>query len=168
MNADPTITLLDKKLHDRADFNCGVAALNTYLQQQASQDMEKHAAVAYVAVIEPRMIAGYYTLSQYSIELKGLPEFEKVKLASYPIVSATLLGRLAVATKWQGQKLGEIILLDALRRSLEQSKHIASAGLVVDAKDESAAAFYRKYDFKAILDADHRLFLPMNKIKQMF
>ena len=49
-----------------------------------------------------------------------------------------------------------------------QSKHIASAGVVVDAKDEKAAAFYRRYGFIPILDADQRLFLHMKTIEQMF
>ena len=47
------IELLDKKRHDRATFSCGVPALNAYLQRQAAQDMEKHAAVVYVALRPP-------------------------------------------------------------------------------------------------------------------
>ncbi len=149
-------------------FDCGVPALNTYLQRQAAQDVEKRAAVVYVAIIEPPVIAGYYTLSQYSIELARLPETVAKRLARYPVVSATLLGRLAISGLLQGQRLGETLLFDALRRSLAQSANIASAGVVVDAKDEHAATFYRKYGFLAIIDVDHRLFLPMKTIQQMF
>ena len=90
------------------------------------------------------------------------------RLASYPIVPATLLGRLAVASKWQGQKLDETLLFDALRRSLAQSAHIASAGVVVDAKDERAIAFYRRYGFSPVLGAESRLILHMKTIQQMF
>jgi len=39
-----TIELLDKKRHDRSNFSCGVPTLDAYLQRQAAQDMEKHAA----------------------------------------------------------------------------------------------------------------------------
>jgi ribosomal protein S18 acetylase RimI-like enzyme len=163
-----TIELLDKKRHDRAAFDCGVSALNTYLQRQAAQDVEKHAAVVYVAVIEPPFIAGYYTLSQFSIDFVRLPEDLAKRLARYPAVPATLLGRLAVASEWQGQKLGETLLFDALRRSLAQSAHIASAGVVVDAKDEMAIAFYRRYGFSPILGAESRLILHMMAIQQMF
>jgi predicted GNAT family N-acyltransferase len=118
--------------------------------------------------MESPAIAGYYTLSQFSIELVRLPETVAKKLARYPVVSATLLGRLAVSSVWKGQRLGETLLFDALRRSLAQSAHIASAGVVVDAKDKQAAAFYQRYGFSSILDADHRLFLPMMAIQQMF
>lgn len=159
---------LDKKRHHRAAFDCGVAALNTYLQRQAAQDVEKLAAVVYVAVIESPTIAGYYMLSQFSIDFVYLPEELARRLARYPIVPATLLGRLAVASKWQGQKLGETLLFDALRRSLAQSAHIASAGVVVDAKDERAIAFYRRYGFSPVLGAESRLILHMKTIQQMF
>jgi len=162
------IELLDKKRHDRATFSCGVPALNAYLQRQAAQDMEKHAAVVYVAVVEPTAIAGYYTLSQFSFDFVLLPEVLAKRLARYPVVPATLLGRLAVSITCRGQRLGETLLFDALHRSLLQSALIASAGVIVDAKDEKAAAFYLKYGFTPIVDAGQRLFLPMKTIQQMF
>ena len=162
------IELLDKKRHDRSKFSCGVPALDSYLQRQAAQDMEKHAAVVYVAVIEHPAIAGYYTLSQFSVDFVHLPESLAKRLPRYPIVPATLLGRLAIATSLRGQRLGETLLFDALHRSLLQSQHIASAGVIVDAKDDSAAAFYRRYGFNQILDAVQRFFLPMKTIEQMF
>jgi predicted N-acetyltransferase YhbS len=159
---------LDKKLHDRSTFSCGVPALDLYLQRQAAQDMEKHAAVVYVATIEPPAIAGYYTLSQFSIDFVQLHEALARRLPRYPVVPATLLGRLAVATALRGQRLGETLLFDALHRCLQQSEHIASTGVVVDAKDELSAAFYRRYGFTAILDAGRRLFMPMKTIREMF
>jgi len=162
------IELLDRNRHDRTGFDCGVPALNAYLQRQAAQDVEKRAAVVYVAVIDPPVIAGYYTLSQFSIELTQLPETVANRLARYPVVSSTLLGRLAVSNQLQGQRLGETLLFDALRRSLAQSMHIASAGVVVDAKDEKAKAFYQRYGFSPVLDSDRRLFLPMKTIQRMF
>jgi ribosomal protein S18 acetylase RimI-like enzyme len=162
------IELLDRKRHDRTGFDCGVPALNTYLQRQAAQDVEKRAAVVYVAVIEAPSIAGYYTLSQFSIELMRLPDAVAKRFARYPVVSATLLGRLAVCSAFKGQRLGETLLYDALRRSLAQSAYIASAGVVVDAKDKQAAAFYRQYGFSSVLGAESRLILHMKDIQQMF
>jgi len=162
-----TIEPLDRKRHDRATFSCGVPALDAYIQRQAAQDVEKHAAVVYVAVIEPPAIAGFYTLSQFSIDFVQLPDALAKRLAHYPVVPATLLGRLAVASAMHGKGLGESLLFDALHRSQIQSEHIASAGVIVDAKDERAAAFYRRYGFTPIVDVDNRLFLPMKTIQQM-
>ena len=163
-----TIEPLDRRRHDRAGFDCGVPVLNTYLQRQAAQDMEKRAAVVYVAGIEPPAIIGYYTLSQFSVELARLPETVAKRLARYPVVSTTLLGRLAVSSALKGQRLGEILLYDAIGRSLAQSTHIASAGVIVDAKDEQAAAFYKKYGFSSVLGTESRLILHMKDIQKMF
>jgi len=159
---------LNSKRHDRVGFSCGVPILDTYLHRQAAQDMEKRAAVVYVAVIEAPAIAGFYTLSQFSIELKQLPEIVAKRLPSYPVVPASMLGRLAVARSLHRHKLGETLLFDALRRSLAQSAHIASAGVIVDAKDEKAAAFYLKFGFLPVRGFDRRLFLHMKSIERMF
>lgn len=170
MQVDPRVKIepLDKKRHDRSSFSCGVPALDAYLQRQAAQDMEKHAAVVYVATVEPPAIAGYYTLSQFSIDLVHIPDTLAKRLPRYPVVPATLLGRLAVSSALRGKRLGETLLFDALHRSLLQSAHLASTSVIVDAKDEATAAFYRKYGFTSILDADNRLFLPMKTIGQLF
>jgi predicted N-acetyltransferase YhbS len=162
------IELLDRNRHDRIGFDCGVPALNSYLQRQASQDVEKFAAVIYVAVVEPPAIIGYYTLSQFSIGLTQVPATLAKRLARYPLGSATLLGRLAVSSALKGKRIGETLLFDALRRSLAQSAHIASAGVVVDANDDKAASFYRRYGFVSVLGMENRLFLPMKTIRQMF
>jgi predicted N-acetyltransferase YhbS len=167
-NPTLSIELLDKKRHDRSTFSCGVPALDAYLQRQAAQDMEKHAAVVYVAVVEPPAIAGYYTLSQFSIDFVLLPPALAKRLPRYPVVPATLLGRLAVSSASRGLRLGETLLFDALHRSLLQSVRIASAGVIVDAKDAKTAPFYLKYGFTSIVDAEQRLFLPMETIQQMF
>ena len=58
--------------------------------------------------------------------------------------------------------------MDALHRSFKLSEQVASTGVVVDAKDETARAFYKKYGFIELLKIDKRLFLPMATIEQFF
>ena len=154
--------------HNRAAFSCGVQALDSYLQRQAGQDARKRAAVPFVATNDGQTIAGYYTLSQYAIGLDAIPEDVAKRLPKYPMVSATLLGRLAVSSEFRGQGLGETLLMVALHRSLDSSKQVASAGLIVDGKDESAAAFYKKYGFIELSMIENRLFLPMGTVEQLF
>ncbi len=84
------------------------------------------------------------------------------------MVSATLLGRLAVSNRFRGQGLGERLLMDALHRALESSKQVASAAVVVDAKDERAFAFYKRYGLIALPNVSRRLFLPMGTIEKLF
>ena len=154
--------------HNRAAFSCGAEALDSYLHKQAGQDARKRAAVPFVATPDGQTIAGYYTLSQYAIALDAIPEDLAKRLPKYPMVSATLLGRLAVSVGFRGQGLGETLLMDALHRCLASSKQIASAGVIVDAKDESAVRFYKKYGFIALPKIENRLFLPMGTVDQLF
>ena len=153
--------------HDRAAFSCGISALDDYLKRQARQDIGKRVAICFVLTPNGHTIAGFYTLSQYSIDLVSLPEEFAKRLPKYRVVPATLLGRLAVSQAFRGQKLGEFLLLDALDRALQHSRQIASAALVVDAKDDDARRFYLHFDFISIPNASNRLFLPMATIEAL-
>lgn len=112
-------------------------------------------------------VVGYYTLSAHSIERDSLPEevLKKLKLPKYPFIPATLMGRLAVDRKYQGQGLGEILLLDGLERSCTHSSQIASFAVVVDAK-KNAVEFYLRYGFLQ-LTPGQRMFIPMATIKKL-
>ena len=154
--------------HNRAAFSCGIQALDSYLHRQAGQDARKRVAVPFVATADGRTIVGCYTLSPYAIGLDTIPDTVAKKLPKYPMVPVTLLGRLAVSTQFRNQGLGETLLMDALYRSFESRKQVASAGIIVDAKDELAAAFYRKYGFMGLPKIENRLFLPMGTVEQMF
>ncbi len=122
----PKIELLVKK-HDRAFFSCGNDALDSYLKKRASQEAKKKIATTFVMVgNQPSEIIGYYTLSATSILLDDLPDKISKKLPKYPQVPATLLGRLAIDSRHQGRGHGEILILDALRRSLNAATVVAS------------------------------------------
>lgn len=154
--------------HHRAAFSCGVEALDTYLHRQAGQDLKKRAAVPFVITPDGETIAGYYTLSQYAVQLDEIPSEVARKLPRYPVVPATLLGRLAVSSAFRGQGLGATLLMDALYRALLHSKEMASAGVVVDAKDAAAVSFYQKYGFLELPKVERRLFLPMGTVEELF
>ncbi|MEA5505122.1 GNAT family N-acetyltransferase [Halotia wernerae UHCC 0503] len=153
--------------HDRAAFSCGVEILDRYLKQQAGQDARKRVAAPFVLVEKSSgIIAGYYTLSSTSIKFEELPIELSKKLPKYPIVPATLLGRLAVDQNYRQKGLGEMLLMDALYRSLKSE--IATIAVVVDAKDDAARSFYEHYDFIRFPDFSHRLFLKIETIAKMF
>ena len=158
-----------QKAHQRDGFDCGVDDLNRYIRALARQDMDRGAAVVYVAVPSghPTRIAGYYSLSSTGVRLGDLAEATRRHLPRYPLVPATLLGRLAVDRVFQGSRLGERLLIDALERALAASHTIASAAIVVDAKDDRSAAFYARYGFITFPDQPHRLFIPMATVEQL-
>jgi len=154
--------------HDRAAFSCGVEILDVYLHEQARQDLKKRAAVPFVITPDGTTIAGYYTLSQYAVQLDEIPAEVAKRLPKYPMVPATLLGRLAVSSAFRGQGHGAALLMDALYRTLHHSREVASVGVVVDAKDAPALAFYRKYGFLELPRIERRLFLPMGTVAKLF
>lgn len=153
------------KRHDRTAFSCGNRDLDRYLHEQAGQDARRRVAATFVAVAAGHgTVVGYYTLSALSVRLEELPPAVVRKLPSYPMVPVTLLGRLAVDRQHQGEKLGEFLLMDALKRSLDNTRTVGSVAVVVDAIDHSARAFYEHFGFACLPDQPLRLFLPMQTI----
>ena len=154
--------------HDRAAFHCGTESLDRYLHHQAGQDLRRHLAVPYVMVdSRANTIAGYYTLTNYQVAVGELPP-EISRRVPYTDVPATLLGRLALDLKYQGQGLARILLLDALNRSFQNSSRVASLAVVVDAIDDNANSFYQHYGFIPFSNHPSRLFLPMDTMKKLF
>lgn len=146
--------------HDRASFHSGVAPLDRYLREQATQDVRRRAASCFVALEAPEAkIAGYYTLAAGGIPLTDLPESLAKRLPRYPSVPVARLGRLAVDQAYRGRKLGSALLWDAGMRALRSE--VAVFALVVDAKDEQAKAFYRHHGFMALESQPMQLVLSL-------
>jgi GNAT superfamily N-acetyltransferase len=154
------------KQHDRAAFACGNEIFDRYLKEIASQDARRLVAAPFglVAATAPKTVLGYYTLSAFGIDLGSLSADVARKLPVYPVVPATLLGRLAVDQRHRRQGMGEFLIMDALRRAYVQSSQIAAVAVIVDAIDEQAVRFYRHFDFIPFPDRRDRLFLPMKTI----
>ena len=72
--------------HDRAAFSCGVPAMDAYLRKQARQDLKKRVAAPFVITPDGETIAGYYTLSQYAVQLEAVPDDFAKRLPKYPMV----------------------------------------------------------------------------------
>jgi len=156
------------KEHDILGFNCGVKELDIYLKERASQEVKKKITAVYVLHRkDSKKIIGYYTLSSFSIELINLPDEIKKKLPKYPLLPASLIGRLAVDRKFQGKKIGTHLLIDALIRSYRLSKEIGSFAVIVDAKNEITKKFYKKYGFKQFRKKSLKLYLSMNTIEKL-
>ena len=160
-SGDLRVVLLDEQ-HDRGSFTCGVESLDRYLKTQAGQDVRRKANAVFVLseVGKPARILGYYTLCAMAISQGDVPEAARKHIPRYPLVSATLIGRLAVATEHQGQRLGAVLLADALQRAFESAGTVGSSMVVVDALDEPAAGFYAAHGFVRLPDS-LRLVLPM-------
>ena len=155
--------------HKKSDFSCGKEMLDTYIQKQANQDVKRKLSACFViSERKTNLIKGYYTLSNNSIPSEFIPDRIRKKLPkTYESIPTTLLGRLAIDDRFQGQGMGKLLLIDALKRSYQISKTIASFAVVVDPIDQDAENFYNKYGFIKLPDSG-KMFLPMKTISQLF
>lgn len=131
-----------------ASFQCGSAPLDDYIRRYASQDVRRNVARVFVATPEnnPRQLAGFFTLSAGSVSCASLPASQAKKMPRYPVPVA-LIGRLAVDKQFQGKGLGAILLADACQKVSQASAVLAVVGIIVDAKDDKAIAFYEHFGF---------------------
>lgn len=134
-----------RKQHDREGFTCGVESLDSYLKTQASQDLRRKANAVFVLVPvdDPEKIVGYFTLCAYGLAPGAVPEAAQKHIPRYPVVSAALIGRLAISRDRQGQGLGSLLLAEALRKSFENASVVGSSMVVVDASMIERRSFIR-------------------------
>jgi GNAT superfamily N-acetyltransferase len=156
------------KNHDRAAFSCGKESLDQYLKNQAGQAVGKNLAAVFILTPDGKRIAGYYTLSSYAVKLDEIPGDIAKKLTRMREVPATLLGRLARSVEFRGQGIGGVLLVDALKRALRNSAQVASWAVLVDAIDEEAIEFYKRYGFVPFPNQPKRLFMPISSVQTMF
>lgn len=153
---------LDPRRHDRAGFDCGVEPLNRYLRTLATQHRTKGIATTFVLIdgAAPELILGYYSLSAASLAFDHLIDADRSRLPAYPI-PAVRIGRLAVSAAHQGQHLGELLLQNAIKRTLSARHTLGVYAVLVEAKDTAAERFYRKYGFRLCDEHTRQLYLPL-------
>lgn len=151
--------------HERSAFSCGVQALDLYLVSQASQDLRRRVSACFVAVeAASDRIAGYYTLAASSVPLSDLSPALSKRLPRYPSVPVARVGRLAIDQAFQGRKLGGALLADAALRAARSE--VACFALIVDAKSDKAAAFYRHHGFEPLGGRSRQLIVPLQRFSQ--
>ena len=156
------------KHHDRSGFTSGVESLDAYLRTQASQDMRRKANAVFVLVRVgiPEKIVGFFTLCAYGLAPGSVPESAHKHIPRYPVVSATLIGRLAISRDAQGKGLGAVLLAKALHKAYENASVVGSSMVVVDALDDRAVLFYQAHGFIKLPDS-MRLILPMRTLAEL-
>jgi GNAT superfamily N-acetyltransferase len=154
------------KTHDRAGFTCGVDALDHYLKAQAAQDFFLKECAVFVLRRErdPGHMLGYYTLCTMTLSPGQVPEAADKHIPPSPLVRCTMLRELAITAALQGQGLGSVLLVDALRRALVSADVFGSSMVVANALNETATGFYAAHGFIP-LPAFRYLVLPMRQVE---
>lgn len=151
-----------RKSHTRESFDCGENSLNQYLRQYARQSGDTGLGRTFVAVTpDTSEVLGYYTIASGNISFEIVPS----KLPRYP-VPVVHLGRLAVSISRQGGGLGELLLLDCFRRSLQISAEIGIYAIELSAKTDRAKRFYMRYGFSELTDDDLHLYVSIDTIRR--
>lgn len=156
-----------EKSHDRTTFECGQPLLDEWLKDRASQFDRRDLSRTFVAT-RPELVAvlGYYAISTHRVVYEVLPTAEAKGLPRLA-VPVLLIGKLAVDRRVQGQGLGALLLVDALRRALQISEHVGIRAVEVDAIDDAARKFYMKFGFRSLLDDPRHLFLSISEIRKL-
>jgi ribosomal protein S18 acetylase RimI-like enzyme len=159
------IELLSRR-HNREGFDCGNPELNDYLRRTARQHTEKGLSRTDVLVDDqaPTEILGYVTVSLAEIVTDTLPaEYAK----KYPAKAhGVKLARLAVATSRQREGLGTLMMIHAMRKGLRVADSTGIIGFFVDAKNEAASRYYRRFGFIPLPDDPHKLFMPPTTLRR--
>lgn len=153
--------------HDRAGFDCGIAALNDFLRKTARQHREKGLSNTFVLLDgeAPTNILGFFTLSFLEVDLSSLPLEHARRLPKTSRLPAAKLARLAVNLRQQSKGYGAILLADAVKRVMATVRESGGVvGFFVDAKDDTARQFYLRFGFIPLQDNPLALFLPLKSL----
>ncbi|QBB72553.1 N-acetyltransferase [Pseudolysobacter antarcticus] len=153
---------LDTRQHDRDGFCCGEPALDVYLRAQAGQHQRDGIATTHVLIddAEPTRILGYCSLAAAQLRLHDLQPADRKRLPRYP-VPAVRIGRLAVSSDSQGKGYGRLLVGHALNCSVDLRARLGIRLLLVDAKNDAAASFYRSFGFQSSADDALTLYLSL-------
>ena len=146
--------------HERAIFSCGEPELDDYFRHRAGQDERRNVARVFVATEDDLGVVGFYTLSTCAIHPGQLAKEIARKLPRYDTIPAALIGRLARDVRARGRGVGELLLADAIKRVLAADRSMAVWAILVDAKNQRAADFYKNFGFVPFPSRPDRLFLP--------
>jgi GNAT superfamily N-acetyltransferase len=139
-------------------FDCGVSSLNTWFRTLALRNEEAGASRTFVSITDDGSIAGYYSVSSFTIVRELADDFGRGMPDPIP---ATSIGRLAVDLRFRGMGLGESLLQDAVLLAVRVSLEVGSAAIVTHTREESVVPFYERFGFTRLVGDERTLMLPM-------
>lgn len=145
------------------DFDCGNAVMNDYFHKYAKENDRRGISSCHLFFDDVERLVGYLCWNNSSFGKAGLPPKEAKGLPGYPI-PAILISRLAIDTRQQRIGYGAYLLAFALDAALVMSQSDTAPGfrfVVVDAINDLATEFYKKFGFQSFTDQPNRLYLAI-------
>jgi GNAT superfamily N-acetyltransferase len=93
-------------------------------------------------------VVAYYSLTAHLLQRDQLPR--ALGRGGPRQIPAVLLARLALDQSLHGHGLGAALLADALERIVAATETVAARFVLVDAIDDTAAAFYAHHGFRQV------------------
>lgn len=156
------------QLHDREGFDCETEALNLYIKKSAFQQQKRNTAKTHVLTFKGNNvpILAFITLNVCEIDVSL--DKNHLYFKSLPnTIPALRLCRLAVDKRYQKLGLSHHLMGFTLAKALELSQSVGCAGIVVDAKDNSAKEYYKKFGFQTLSSKPLTLFISMKTIVKL-
>ncbi len=150
--------------HEISEFDCGNDVLNDWLIKRALKNQNSGASRTFV-ICQDNQVIGYYALASGSVERMATPK--SIARNMPEPIPVMVLGRLAIAARMQGQRLGSALLKDALLRTLSVSKNVGVRAILVHAISEDAKRFYLGYGFQVSPIDTMTLMLPIRHIERL-
>lgn len=152
--------------HDVSVFACGVPSLDHWLKTRALSKQKRGFTAVLVTHAEGRVM-GYYGLAPTAVIADALPRAIRAGQPPDP-VPCLLLGQLATDLSRAGQGVGAGLLKHALTRCVTAAELIGGRAVVVNAVNQSAGAFWRRYGFIPSKDDPLVLFRSIADIAKSF
>lgn len=149
--------------HNLGGFGSGQPEVDEWLHRHALAAQQMDSARTFV-LVDAAQVVGYFSLTMGSVLRVDAPAKLVRGLPGYP-VGTVLLARLAVDRRAQGQGLGALLLAEALRKAVTAGEAAAARLVVVDAIDDEAVSFYKRYGFIAAPGHPHRMYRRMKDIR---
>ena len=131
--------------HVLDSFSCGNDYLDGWLRRSAVACGRKNVARTYVWADDDAVVWAYFSLAPDKVQRADLPR--AIGRGAPDEIPAVLIGKLALHHALQSRGLGRQLLVDALSRAVSAVEIVSGRYIVVDALDEDAVAFYRRYGF---------------------
>jgi len=155
-------------LHLPEKFDCGTPVLNQWLRVHAWSNHQSGSSRVYLSIdTDASLIAGFYCLSAGSVEHADAPARVSKGLARHPI-PVVLIGRLAVDQRYASQGVGRFLMRDAYHRIIQTADQIGTRVVIVQAKNDNAAEFYRRLGFEPSSTHPMLFFQLLKDIRKSF
>ncbi|MDR3063831.1 MAG: GNAT family N-acetyltransferase [Methanobrevibacter sp.] len=138
--------VLNEKMVNELNFNCGDNDLNEFIKKDAITNMKFNLSVIYLCKYNTEVV-GYLAISNDSIKIR---KEDKLKMGkTYKYYPAIKIGRLAIDKKFQKKQIGTLMIKWVGGIGIKLRKEIGIKFISVDAYIKSKE-FYEKNSFKVL------------------